>query len=199
MWNNRSHGVKGETIHWGWGLHTGAKVRLAASTQDGIKLRLVGSSFIFPGSIQFLSAAHTKKHTYIIHGTGLDSLITSHHSKPVPERPVWPWRRRQSPFRHDFPGKRKGVLGLWIHSWEQSKPESSPNQVNLPDTLFRCKTCSSYLTQRDEESAEVTRGVAGDGVLKGLPVLWKERRGSFFFILHTFAWYLHFVMTLHVI
>jgi len=34
--------------------------------------------------------------------------------------------------------------------------------------------CSSYLTERDEESAEVTGGVAADGVLQALPVLWKE-------------------------
>lgn len=34
-------------------------------------------------------------------------------------------------------------------------------------------TRSSYLTERDEESAEVTRGVAADRILKALPVLCK--------------------------
>lgn len=35
--------------------HTCTEVRLAASTQDGIKLRLVSSNFVFPSSVQFLS------------------------------------------------------------------------------------------------------------------------------------------------
>lgn len=36
-------------------LHTRTKVRLAASTQDSIELRLVSPDFIFSSSIQFLS------------------------------------------------------------------------------------------------------------------------------------------------
>lgn len=42
-------------------LHTCTKVRLAASAQDGVKLRLISSNFIFPSSIQFLSP--TQRHT----------------------------------------------------------------------------------------------------------------------------------------
>lgn len=40
--------------------------------------------------------------------------------------------------------------------------------------LIRCTMRSSYLGERDQESAEVTGGVADDGVLQALPVLWKE-------------------------
>lgn len=40
--------------------------------------------------------------------------------------------------------------------------------------LIGCKMRSSYLGESNQESAEVTGGVADDGVLQALPILWKE-------------------------
>lgn len=47
-------------------------------------------------------------------------------------------------------------------------------------------TRSSYLAEGDQESAEVTGGVAADGVLQALSVLWKEGV-AFFRKIHSFA------------
>lgn len=37
-----------------------------------------------------------------------------------------------------------------------------------------CEMCSSYLAERDQESAEVSGGVAADGILQLFSILWKQ-------------------------
>ena len=134
-------------------LHTCTKVGLAASTQDGIKLRLISSDLIFSSGVQFLLPMQTdKKKKEQRTWTGL--IITFHQCykhqtnfKPVPEHPVWPGKCQQSPFRHGFPTQSKTCFAhytyvMWVDTfWQYFKfpggEISRMNQVwnmqELPD------------------------------------------------------------------
>lgn len=65
------------------GLHTCTKVRLTASTQDGIKLRLVSSHFVFPSTIQFLSPKQTQKLKKKKEHDQASQLHECHNTKPT--------------------------------------------------------------------------------------------------------------------
>lgn len=59
---------------WKW--RTCTKVRLAASAQDGIKLWLISSHFIFPGSIEFLLPMRTHGNGRSEHGQACQLHVT---------------------------------------------------------------------------------------------------------------------------
>lgn len=40
---------------------------------------------------------------------------------------------------------------------------------------IRCEMCCSYLAKRDHESAEMSGGVAADGILQLFSILWKAK------------------------
>lgn len=93
---------KNRNLMFKW--QTCTEVGLAASTQDGIKLRLVSSHFVFPSGVQFLLPIQTcqngKKN---VTRQANDCLLLFEHPTNVPERPAGPGRCQQSLFHHDFP------------------------------------------------------------------------------------------------
>lgn len=145
---------------------TCTEVRLAASTQDGIKLRLVGSHFVFPGGVQFLLPKQTCQNgKRNVTRQANDCLLLFEHHTNVPEHPAGPGRCQQSLFHHDFP--KQGQT--------HTQCSFSSRQIKrVCNEIISWEAQRIYLAERDKKSAEVTRGVAADGVLQALPVLWKR-------------------------
>lgn len=160
-------------------LHTCTEVRLAASTQDGIKLRLVSSNFVFPSSVQFLSDTRQLKKRarpcMFIDVTTIKQYQTWASCLAMAMSTVSRSSR--------LPWIDEGACLLILHyvgrlHWQVHMTDLS--LCSESSLWIRCKISSGYLAERDQESAEVTRGVAADGVLQALPVLWKEGGRCFF-------------------
>lgn len=172
--------------------HTCSKVRLAASTKDGIKLRLVSSQFILSSSVQFLLPTHTSTNTHmnthkevIKRGTLSEMLMILW----VRTLKLTLQQYLSILFGHgDVNSFSFVTISLdWVRHLELIKNATRAEYTGRVYTRpvswsvfyqsslwIKLITCSSYLTERDQESTEVTRGVTDDGVLQLLPVLWKE-------------------------
>lgn len=107
-----------------WAL-TCTQVRLAASTQDGIKLWLIGSHFILPGCIQFLWCANADAQRPRLESRSMIRLCDI--KGKAPEHPVAPGRCPQSLVRHGSPTGRQG----WSFSFEAIAPGFKDQRWNV--------------------------------------------------------------------
>lgn len=85
---------------------TCTEVRLAASAQDGVELRLVRSHLVFASRIKFLLPKQTRRISKWDASSPPSDCYCYNITSNVPGRPVGPGRCPHSPFHPDFPEHR---------------------------------------------------------------------------------------------